>query len=249
MLSLSELNRYRQYICFFVFICDLKSCIDERKSREIIFEVMKKSKKFDRLDLSDSFWEQFGIQNKKLKKKVGLFEIENINKPNVIYHIKMLTITLNPKEYYERFDDHSDNKKRKGLKKYTRGMDFDSYSARLASLNKFSKEYIKMLKKIEQKRFQIINESMPMKSVSKVQFGQLNDKRFYFSNGIISLPYGHRYLENLRQEKQKYRAIHKVIQEKKYEFLKQESKSLESNQKLHVLKQMLNQSPIFYILD
>ena len=54
---------------------------------------MKKSKIFDRIDLSDDFWEQFGIQNKKLKKQVGLFEIENINKPNVI------TIALNPKEY------------------------------------------------------------------------------------------------------------------------------------------------------
>ena len=104
MLPLSERNRYRQYICFFVFICDLKSCVDERKSRVIIFEVMKKSKIFDRLDLSDDFWEQFGIQNRKLKKQVGLFEIENINKPNVI------TIALNSKEYYERFDDHSDNK-------------------------------------------------------------------------------------------------------------------------------------------
>ena len=38
---------------------------------------------------------------------------------------------------------------------------------------------------------------MQMKSVSKVQFGQLNNKRFYFSNGIISLPYGHPYLEEL----------------------------------------------------
>ena len=55
MLPLSERNRYRQYICFFVFICDLKSCVDERKSRAIIFEVMKKSKIFDRLDLSDDF--------------------------------------------------------------------------------------------------------------------------------------------------------------------------------------------------
>ena len=89
---------------FFVFICDLKSCVDGRKSRVIIFEVMKKSKIFDRLDLSDDFWEQFGIQDRKLKKQVGLFEIENINKPNVI------TIALNSKEYYERFDDHSDNK-------------------------------------------------------------------------------------------------------------------------------------------
>ena len=57
-------------------------------------------------------------------------------------------------------------------------MDFDSYSERLADLNEFSKEFFKKPAKIEQKRFQIINESMQMKSVSKVQFGQLNDKRF-----------------------------------------------------------------------
>ena len=36
-----------------------------------------------------------------------------------------------------------------------------------------------------------------MKLVSKVQFGQLNDKIFYFTNGLISLPYGHPYLEKL----------------------------------------------------
>ena len=49
---------------------------------------------------------------------------------------------------------------------------------------------------------------MQMKSRSKVQFGQLNDKRFYFSNGLISLPFGHPSLENLRKYKHKYRAIH-----------------------------------------
>ena len=101
--------------------CDFKCSIDERKSRDIIFKVMIKSKIFERLDLSDNFWDKFGIQNKKLKKQVGFFEIENINKANVI------TIALNLKEYYERFDDHSDNKKHKGLKKSTRGMGFDSY--------------------------------------------------------------------------------------------------------------------------
>ena len=70
-------------------------------------------------------------------------------------------------------------------------MDFDSYSERLSDLNEFSKEYIKKPKKIQQKRFQIINDSMQMKGVSKVQFGKLNNKRFYLSNGIISLPYRH----------------------------------------------------------
>ena len=76
---------------FFVFICDLKCSIDERKSRDIISKVMIKSKIFERLDLSDDFWDQFGVQNKKLKKQGGLFEIESINKANVI------TIALNPK--------------------------------------------------------------------------------------------------------------------------------------------------------
>ena len=129
---------------------------------------------------------------------------------------------MNPKEYYKRFNDHSDNKKHKGLKKSTRGMDFDSYSERLADLNEFLKEFLKKHKKIEQKRFQIINESMQMKSVSKVQFWQLNDKRFYFSNSLISLPFGHPYLEELRKEKHKYRLIHKIIREKKIQFFKGE---------------------------
>ena len=129
---------------------------------------------------------------------------------------------MNPKEYYKRFNDHSDNKKHKGLKKSTRGMDFDSYSERLADLNEFLKEFLKKHKKIEQKRFQIINESMQMKSVSKVQFWQLNDKRFYFSNSLISLPFGHPYLQELRKEKHKYRSIHKIIREKKIQFFKGE---------------------------
>ena len=59
---------------------------------------------------------------------------------------------------------------------------------------------------------------MQMKSVSKMQLGQLNDKRFSFSNGLISLPFGHPYLENVREEKHKYRAIHKVYKKKSMNF-------------------------------
>ena len=90
---------------------------------------------------------------------------------------------------------------------------------------------------------------MQMKGVSKVQFGKLTDKRFYFSNGIISLPYGHPSLENMRKEKQKNRLIHKKIQGKKYEYLKQESKVLNNNQRLNVLKHIFNQSSMLYKLD
>ena len=59
---------------FFIFICDLNCCIKESDSRNIIFEIMITSKVFDRLDLSADFWKQFDVQNKKLKKQVGLFE-------------------------------------------------------------------------------------------------------------------------------------------------------------------------------
>ena len=207
---------------------------------------MLKSKIFDRLDLLAEFYEQFHCRNENLKKRVGFFETESIDKPNVI------TIALNPKEYYERFIDHSDNKKHKRLKKSTPGMDFDSYSNRLSDLTEYSNEFLYNLNKveqIEQKRFQAINESMQIKSVSKMQFGQLNDKRFYFSNGIISLPYGHPYLEELRKEKHKYRHIHKVIQTKNKKEMEKESKVLESIPRLNILKQIFAQIPIFYELD
>ena len=88
-----------------------------------------------------------------------------------------------------------------------------------------------------------------MKAVRKIQFGQLNDKRFYFSNGLMSLLYGQTYLEYLRQEKQKYRAIHKTIQDKKYDFLKQESNTIDNNPRMHVLKQISAQTPMFYFLN
>ena len=37
-------------LMFFVFLCDLSSCISEDKARNIILDVMIKSKIFDRLD-------------------------------------------------------------------------------------------------------------------------------------------------------------------------------------------------------
>ena len=94
---------------------------------------------------------------------------------------------------------------------------------------------------------------MRIKSVGKVQFGQVNDKRLYFSNGIVSLPYGHPLLENLRKQKDKYRNIYKVIQTKEISFkrgkqLKEESKVIEKNPRLNILKQMYSQIPILYEL-
>ena len=131
----------------YVFICDLQCNVKEDEAGNIIFKVMLKSKIFDRLHLSAEFFEQFNCRNKDLKKQVRLFEIESINKPNII------TIDLNPKEYYEKFIDHSDNKKHKGIKKTTADMDAHYYSARLSDLTEYYGEFVKLApKKIEQKK-------------------------------------------------------------------------------------------------
>ena len=157
MLFRSKFDRCRQYINVFLFVCDLNCNVREDEARNIIFEVMLKSKVFHKLDLSAEYYEKFNCCNESLRKRVGFFEIENIDKPNII------TIALNPKEYYERFADTSDNKKHKGLKKSTPDMDFDSYSNRLSDLTEYYSEFVTKLnpaRETEQKRFQIINESM-----------------------------------------------------------------------------------------
>ena len=64
---------------------------------------------------------------------------------------------------------------------------------------------------------------MQMNAISNVQFGTLHDKRFYFCDGIVSLPNGHPLLEKLRKKKLKYRNIHSVIETKKETFLQEES--------------------------
>ena len=83
----------------------------KKKSRDVIFEALIKSKLLERLDLSDDFWSRFNVQNKKLKEKVGLFEIENTD------NIKILTLAKNPKEYFEKYINYSIDKKHKGVNK------------------------------------------------------------------------------------------------------------------------------------
>ena len=56
-------------------------------------------------------------------------------------------------------------------------------------------------KKIKQKIFQIINDSMQIKSVTKTQFAGLNDH-----DGIVSLSFAHFFKIKVREEKEKHQA-------------------------------------------
>ena len=56
---------------FFVFICNLNCQLNEKDSRNVIFEVMINSKIFERLDLSNEFWSQFNVRDMSTEKQVG----------------------------------------------------------------------------------------------------------------------------------------------------------------------------------
>ena len=49
---------------FFVFICKLTCTINEKDSRDIVLEVLTKSKILERLDVPDDFWKRFDVQDK-----------------------------------------------------------------------------------------------------------------------------------------------------------------------------------------
>ena len=55
-------------------------------------------------------------------------------------------------------------------------------------------------------RLTIIDGEMQQRTVAKTKFSQFNDKRFYFSDRLTSLPLPHPYLQDLNNYKEKKRS-------------------------------------------
>ena len=80
---------------------------------------------------------KFEIRNENVKKQMGLYEIENINNKNIC------TIAINWKEYFEKFKNRSINKKHKGIRHDSPGMNFESYAYRIKVLKEVNSECAK----------------------------------------------------------------------------------------------------------
>ena len=87
-----------------------------------------------------------------------------------------------------------------------------------------------------------------MTSVSKVQFASLNDKRYYFSDGIVSLPYGHPLLREVRDYKKSLAKIHTVIEKEKDNLLQLENRAVARNERLRILRSIFAQPITYYKL-
>ena len=89
----------------FIFISDSNCDLPEEKFWDIIFEVIVTSKIYKRFDTSHEFWDILGARKESRRKKLGYYEIENIDNPCI------LTLTVNPKEYLEMLKNLILNKK------------------------------------------------------------------------------------------------------------------------------------------
>lgn len=77
----------------------------------------------------------------------------------------------------------------------------------------------------------------------KTKFSQLNDKRFYFADGVVSLPYGHPSLKEIDKfKKEKVQKIEKYFWEQKERLLKMEKNTLKKNTKPFILPYYFNGS-------
>ena len=152
----------------FTFITEPKLSISEDDARQLIFEILL-VKKSERLDTSDEFFDQFLCRNKSTKKQVGLYEVESIDNANLV------TIAVNPKEYIEIFKNKAINKKHKGVKKSTPGMNFESFASRIMDVREYTYSQRKS-KLVKQMRFQLKRTDMKLTEVYRTQFAGLNDK-------------------------------------------------------------------------
>ena len=153
-------------------------------------------------------------------------------------------MAVNPKEYYEYFKTVNSNKKHKGIKKGSPGMAYENYAERIKPLIDF-KTYKKPKPDIKDVvRISVKKGEMSMYSIKKNKFSQLNDKRFYFPNAIVSVPFGHFSLAEIDEyKKDKGQRIEKYFWTDKEKLLELEKKAIDKIPRICFLNHILEQIP------
>ena len=89
---------------FFVFIFKPEGSIPDSDFSDLLFEVFVNNEISKGLNTSHEFWEKLEARNKSLARKLGYYEIEQIDNPCQI------PVTVNPNEYFECFKSDETNK-------------------------------------------------------------------------------------------------------------------------------------------
>ena len=95
-------------------------------------------------------------------------------------------------------------KKHKGFRKGTDGMNIANYGRRINSIRDIERFGKVQNEHLSQHRFSVKHNDMHLQEVKKCIFAQINDKRYYFEDGIVSLPFSHpRLLEIVKYKAEK----------------------------------------------
>ena len=120
----------------FNVVSDVASTFPENNVRDILFEIFSSAEIKQRFDKSNNFWKKFDVHIPKNQKVLGWYEVECIHEPCLV------TLAVNPKEYLEYFKSENINKRHKGIKKGSVGMDYKNFAERIKPLFNFD-TYVK----------------------------------------------------------------------------------------------------------
>ena len=87
---------------------------------------------------------------------------------------------------------------------------------------------------------------MVKSAVTKNKFLLLNDKRFYFPDGLVSLPFYHPILAEIDNFKQKKGQKIKFFWEEKENLFRMEKKTLKNHPRLYFYHQILTSTPVLF---
>ena len=126
------------------------------------------------------------------------------------------------------------HKKHKGIKKGSSGLGFENFSKRTGSLVNFDtfKKPPRDTKQVS--RLTVITREMVKPTVTKNKFLQLNDKSFFFWNGIV-----HRVLAEVDNFKKKSQKIEKHFWEEKENLFRMGKNALKNHPRLYLYHQIL----------
>ena len=173
---------------------------------------------------------------------MGLYEFENIEQGSIC------AMCVNPKEYFELYGMYYEtNKKHKGVRKGTKGMDLDNYAGRILTNDEACHGTKRFAKKQKQTRFQNKKGNIIMVTIEKFEFSQLNNKQYILPDGVSSPPYGHKHLTFVENFKKSLLPLtpEKLIKHQN-NLIRFEQSILEQNERMRIINYVLLQQPIFY---
>ena len=129
-------------------------------------------------------------------------------------------------------------------------MEYENYAERIKPLFDFKTYKKPKLDMKELVRISVKKGEMTRHKITKTKFSQLNDKRFHFPNGILSLPFGHSSLNEIDEyKKNKGQRTENYFWAEKEKLLELENSALKNCPRLDFLNNILLQVPKIVNID